>query len=75
MRTTVEFPDNLLTEAKIQAARDRISLREFLILAVEEKLRPVRRKVRRNPPTVAGPSGSPIGLLNSDKVDEAVFGR
>lgn len=38
MRTTVDFPDQLLRQAKAAAAHDGRTLREFLIEAVEQRL-------------------------------------
>jgi len=74
MRTTVEFPDELLVKVKVHAAGDGISLREFFIRAVEEKLAPQRVKTRRIPPSVKGPAGKRIGILSPEQIDEAVFG-
>ena len=39
MKTTVELPDKLLREAKSFAAQRGISLRQFLIYAIEDRLR------------------------------------
>ncbi len=74
MRTTVELPDDLLTQAKIRAASEGISLREFFIAAVQQKLCPPAAKVRRQPPMVGGTDGPPIPDLTRDQTDEAMFG-
>ncbi|MCW1922390.1 hypothetical protein OKA05_07480 [Luteolibacter arcticus] len=41
MKTTLELPDELLTEAKATAARRRITLKELFTRALEKELRPV----------------------------------
>ena len=75
MRTTIEFPDELLAAAKIQAATDGISLKEFFVAAVRQKLSPPSsRKVRRPPPTIGGADGPPIPDLTREQTDEALFG-
>ena len=38
MRTTLEIPDKVLREAKVQAALQGITLRQFVAEAVQEKL-------------------------------------
>jgi hypothetical protein len=73
MRTTIELPDELMLRAKQRAAETGQTLKEFFILAVEEKLAG-RRKVRRDPPTVGGTEGPPIGVLTAEQIDEALFG-
>ncbi|MBI2686529.1 MAG: hypothetical protein HYX27_09460 [Acidobacteria bacterium] len=75
MRTTIELPDNLLKEAKSRAALSGISLREFFIQAVEQKLQPAQpKKVRRPPPVIGRADGPRIGVLTAEQIDEAVFG-
>ena len=74
MRTTIELPDELLTQAKSRAALTGISLKEFFIEAVEEKLAPPRRKVRRAPPVVGYARGPRLGVLTPEQIDEAMFG-
>jgi hypothetical protein len=73
MRTTVELPDQLLAIAKARAALAGISLKEFFIQAIEEKLAPAkhRKKTRRPPPVIASPR---IGILTPEQIDEAMFG-
>jgi hypothetical protein len=73
MRTTVELPDELLAEAKSRAALEGLSLREFFIAAVKQKLAPPPRKLRR-PPPVIGKDGPPIPDLTREQTDEAMFG-
>jgi hypothetical protein len=75
MRTTVELPDELLTRAKIQAVSSGISLRQFFVEAVEQKLTtPARKKVRRDPPVIGSPDGPPIRAVTREEIDEALFG-
>ena len=74
MRTTVELPDKLLAQAKSRAARDGISLREFFIAAIEQKLAPKPQKVRRPPPVIGSPNAPRIRVLTPEQVDEAMFG-
>jgi len=74
MRTTVELPDELLTQAKSRAALEGISLREFLIEAVRQKLTPPAKKGRISLPTIGGIDGPPIPDLTPEQIDEALFG-
>ena len=74
MRTTVELPDDLLRDAKIRAALEGISLRDFFIAAVQQKLAPPAAKVRRLPPIIGTKGGTPIPDLTREQIDEALFG-
>lgn len=74
MRTTIELPDELLIQAKSQAALRGISLREFFIEAVRYKVTPEKRKVRRDPPMIGDPNGPPMEPLTREQIDEAMFG-
>jgi hypothetical protein len=74
MRTTIELPDELLTQAKNRAALRGISLKDFFIQAIEQNLAPEKHKVRRPPPVIGSANGRPIGLLTSEQTDEAMFG-
>jgi len=54
MRTTIELPDELLARIKSNAALSGVSLKEFFIEAVEQKLAPRQAKTRRpRPPSAA----------------------
>jgi hypothetical protein len=74
MRTTIELPDEILAKAKSRAALDGVSLRQFFIEAVEQKLSPPSRKTRREPPVIGSKTGRPIRDLTSKQIDEALFG-
>jgi hypothetical protein len=74
MRTTIELPDELLTQAKSRAAKAGITLRQFFVEAIELKLAPASVKTRRTPPSVGGPNAPPLGVLTADQIDEAMFG-
>lgn len=74
MRTTIELPDELLAQAKIRAAVGGISLKQFFIQAIEQKLTPEKPKVRRPPPVIGSPNSRPIGVLTPEQIDEAMFG-
>jgi hypothetical protein len=74
MRTTIEMPDELLVRAKGRAAMAGVSLREFFIDAVQQKLDTPRKKVRRTPPSVGTGNGPKIGALKPEQIDEAMFG-
>jgi len=74
MRTTIELPDELLAQAKSQAALSGISLRRFFIDAVEQKLAAPPVKTRRPLPVVGGPGGPRIEVLTPEQIDEAMFG-
>jgi len=74
MRTTIEFSDELLTCAKNRATVAGISLKEFFIQAIQQKLVPEKKKVRR-PPSAVGSADAPrIGVLTPEQIDEAMFG-
>jgi len=75
MRTTIELPDALLEQARKRAAGEGISLREFFTKAVEEKLTPPARKVRRPPPSIGSQDAPPLHVLTAEQIDEALFGR
>lgn len=74
MRTTIELPDELLTRAKSHAAVAGISLKRLFIEAIEQKLAPHRKKVRRSPPAIGSPDAPRIGILTPEQIDEAMFG-
>ena len=74
MRTTIELPDELLTQAKSAAALKGISLRQFFMEAVQSRLAPEKRRVRRAPPSI-GDAGAPrLASLTREQIDEAMFG-
>jgi hypothetical protein len=70
----VELPDELLLKAKSRAALAGISLREFFIEAVEYRLAPAAKKIRRDPPVIGGSNAPRIGVLTPEQIDEALFG-
>jgi hypothetical protein len=72
MRTTIELPDELLSAARSRAAQEGVSLREFFIDAVRQRLMPAR-KIRRPPPRVGSTDGPPIPDLTREQIDEAMF--
>lgn len=74
MRTTIEFPDDLLAQAKSHAALNRISLRQFFIEAVRFRLAPSNGKTRKQPPVIGNPSAPPMPALTREQIDEAMFG-
>jgi len=74
MRTTIELPDELLTQAKSKAALAGVSLRQFFVEAIELKLTPASGKTRRTPPSVGGPNAPRLGVLTAEQLDEAFFG-
>ncbi len=74
MRTTVELPDNLLKQAKTQAAATGVSLRQFFVEAIELRLNHQAAKTRRAPPVIGGPNAPRLGVLTPEQIDEAMFG-
>ena len=74
MRTTVELPDELLTQAKNRAAMAGVSLKKFFIEALEQRLAWERKKTRRPPPAIGSADAPRIGVLTADQIDEAMFG-
>ena len=75
MRTTIELPDELLRQARIRSAIAGISLKEFFIEAVEQKLAPPAvKKVRRPLPSIGNPNGPKIPDLTPEQIEEATFG-
>jgi hypothetical protein len=71
MRTTIELPDELLEQARGKAALSGISLQDFFIDAVKQKLEPPA-KTRRPIPVIEGIQR--IGILTPQQLDEAMFG-
>jgi hypothetical protein len=74
MRTTVEFPDQLLALAKSTAALNGISLRQFFIEAVQARLAPEKRKLRKAPPAIGNAHAPRMMALKREQIDEAMFG-
>jgi hypothetical protein len=74
MRTTVELPDELLLQAKSRAAAEGLSLRDFFIAAIRQRLAPPARKVRRPPPVIGDKNGPAIPDLTREQTDDALFG-
>ena len=74
MRTTVELPDELLTLARNNAAVNGISLRQFFIEAVQSRLAPEKRKVRKAPPAIGDAHAPGMHTLTREQIDEAMFG-
>lgn len=74
MRTTIELPDDLLRQAKTRAAASAVSLRQFFIEAVQQKLAGDKRKVRRDPPAIGSMDDPPMQPLTREQIDEAMFG-
>ena len=74
MRTTIELPDELLAKAKSRAALEGVSLKQFFIQAIEQKLAPANAKIRRAPPVIGSARGPRIGVLTPEQIDEAMFG-
>ncbi len=74
MRTTIELPDELLAQAKVNAAQRGISLRQFFMEAVQSRLAPEPRKVRKPPPMIGDTHAAPLPVLTREQVDEAMFG-
>jgi hypothetical protein len=73
MRTTIELPDKLLSRAKGRAAREGISLKDFFIAALEQKLTPPAVRVRRTPPPIST-GGPPIPDLTRQQIEDGLFG-
>ena len=73
MRTTIELPDELLSCAKSRAALEGISLKEFFVQAIQQKLTPEKKKIRRPPPVAGGADAPRIGVLTPEQIDEAMF--
>jgi hypothetical protein len=74
MRTTIELPDEPLISAKSRAALAGISLKEFFVQAIRQKLTPEKTKVRRPPPAIGSANARRIGVLTPEQIDEAMFG-
>ncbi len=74
MRTTIELPDELLSRAKSRAASAGVSLKEFFIQAIEQRLAWERPKTRRPPPVIGSEDAPRIGVLTPEQIDEAMFG-
>ena len=73
MRTTIELPDDLLARAKSSAALSGVSLKEFFIEAVEQKLAPRQARTRRPPLAIGSVIARRIGVLTPEQIDETFF--
>jgi hypothetical protein len=51
-----------------------ISLREFFIEAVEQKLAPSGKRIRQSPPEIGSVDAPRIGVLTAEQIDAAMFG-
>jgi hypothetical protein len=74
IRTTIEMPDEMLEAAKSRAAAAGISLRQFFIDAVQNKLAPERKKMRTEPPVIGRPGDPRLPVLTGEELDEIMFG-
>ena len=74
MRTTLEMPDHIMEAAKARAAAVGVSLRQFFIDAVQQKLAPERTKFRTEPPVIGQPGDPQIRVLSGEELDEVMFG-
>jgi hypothetical protein len=72
MRTTIELPDELLKRAKSRAALEGVSLKEFFVEAVEQKLTPPVKKRRLEIPAIST-GGPPIPDLTPEQIAEAMI--
>ena len=45
VRTTVDIPDELYATLRQRAAREKVSIRSLVIMSIEEKFKPKRRRV------------------------------
>jgi hypothetical protein len=73
MRTTIELPDELLAQARVNAASRGISLRQFFIEAVRYTLMPEKHKIRKAPPAIGNTRAPRIKALTREQIDEAMF--
>jgi hypothetical protein len=74
MLITIELPDELMARAKCQAAATGISLQEFFLHAITERLVAEATKVVRIPPAIGRSDAGTIGILTPEQIDEAMFG-
>jgi hypothetical protein len=73
-RKMIDLAHKLFICAKNRAAIAGISLREFLVQVIQQKLTAEKKKVRRAPPAVGSADGPRIGILTPEQIDEAIFG-
>ena len=52
VRTTIDIPDDLYSTLRERAAREKVSIRSLVILSIEEKFKPERRRVRMTGPLI-----------------------
>ena len=74
MRTTIQLPDELLARARSKAALSGVSLKEFFIDAIKQKLGARQAKTRKPPPAIGSARARRIGVLKPEQIDEAFFG-
>jgi hypothetical protein len=71
MRTTIEFPDELLTRAKVRAAQEGITMKQLFTSAIEQRLSPPEKKKGRYPPPVII-TGGPVRDATREEIAEAM---
>ena len=68
------MPDHIMQAAKARATAAGVSLRQFFIDAVQQKLAPERTKFRTEPPVIGQLGDSRIRVLSGEELDEVLFG-
>lgn len=71
MRTTIEIPDELMRQAKIRAAAEGKSIKQFVIEALDQRLAP-KQRVRLEFPLIRT-GGAPIRDLTPEEMEEAMI--
>ena len=66
MRATVDLPDYIYREIKAAAARRGITVRDFILNAVEKELGALRRRRRIRPPLIRTGSPGTLSLTNAE---------
>jgi hypothetical protein len=70
MRTTIELPDELMTQAKVRAAQEGVTLKELFVSAVEKRVAQQEKKGRYPPPVIIG---GPVRTPTREEIEEAML--
>jgi hypothetical protein len=54
VRTTIDIPDQLYSTLRQRSAREKVSIRSLVIMSIEEKFQPKRRRVPVTGPIIKG---------------------
>ena len=74
VRTTIDIPDELYSTLRQRAAREKVSIRSLVIMSIEEKYKPKRRRVPVTGPFIKGTPGAGPLPLDTENPYDLIFG-